>query len=223
MTRLAGIKAISFDVDGTLWDFNGVMRHSLAQALVELESIDADKLIAIRDTVHLQLQGVVTDLADIRHEGFKEALKEVGRPNDALAARMNNVFFKHRRQPAQLFGDVLPALERLGKRYTLGLVSNGNTYPDSLGLGGLVCFAVFAQDHGGIEKPDPRLFEIALEKASCSPQELVHVGDSLKVDVAGAKAAGVRSVWANRNGHALDGTVTPDLEVTSLRELVEAL
>ena len=59
MNRIAGIKAISFDVDGTLWDFEKVMRHSLHHVLKELERMDPDaataldveKMIEIRDNL----------------------------------------------------------------------------------------------------------------------------------------------------------------------------
>jgi len=57
---------------------------------------------------------------------------------------------------------------------------------------------VFSQDYG-IEKPDPRLFQIAVEKAGCSIQQLLHVGDSLTNDITGSMAAGIKSVWLNRN------------------------
>ena len=231
MTRLTGIKAITFDVDGTLWDFDVVMRRSLHQALLELERLDADaaamldvdKMIAIRDRVQRQLKGIVTDLAAIRLEGFKESLKEVGRPNDELADRLNEVYFEHRWRRAALFDDVLPALGRLREKYILGALSNGNSSLKRLGLEEMFQFALFSQDHGGVEKPAPRLFEIALDKAGCSAEELLHVGDSLETDVAGAANAGVRSVWLNRNGHRAEPDIPPHLEISSLRSLVQIL
>ena len=43
-----------------------------------------------------------------------------------------------------------------------------------------------AQKHG-IEKPDPRLFEIAMKEAGCTKKDLLHIGDSLRNNVAGAR------------------------------------
>jgi len=61
------------------------------------------------------------------------------------------------------------------------------------GLEGVFRFVVFSENYG-IEKPGPRIFHIALEKAGCSGQRLLNVSDSLKNDVVGAIDAGVRSV-----------------------------
>ena len=142
MTKLSGIKAVSFDVDGTLWDFDTVQRNALREALLELESHDADAaamlsvdtLIETRYRVHEGLRGKTSDLVEIRNESFKQALRETGRPDDALAMRLSDIFFEHRLANAKLFADVRPTLETLAPRYRLGLVSNGNSYPDWLGL-----------------------------------------------------------------------------------------
>ena len=231
MTRLTGIKTISFDVDGTLWDFQGTARFALTQVLKELKRLDAkaaemldvDMFTAIRDRVHEELKGKVSDLNEVRLESFKQTLRDVGRPNDALGSHLCDVYIKHRDAGRELFSDVLPTLQVLGGRYAIGLLSNGNSYAKGFGLEGLISFQVFSQDHGGIEKPDPRLFEVALEEAGCSPQQLVHVGDSLETDVQGAHNAGARSVWLNRNGDSTAPDVEPDAEIASLRELTEIL
>ena len=231
MSKFTGIKAISFDVDGTLWDFDAVMRRALGKTLLELRRVepeaaamlDVDRVVAIRERVENELRGAVSDLNEIRLESFRRVLREIGRPDDALASRLCDVYFTHRSAGRELFDDVLPTLDALKHRYTLGLVSNGNSYPKDFGLEGLIGFAVYAQDHGGIQKPDPALFRIALDEAGCTAGELVHVGDSLEIDVAGARNAGIGSVWLNRNGSSARPDIVPDAGIASLRELSQIL
>ena len=231
MTILNGIKAISFDVDGTLWNFESVMRRSLSQVLQELKRIDpvaaaqldVDLMIDIRERVHTELMGTGKDLVEVRRESLRQILKDVGRPNEEIASRLFDVYFKHRHVTAQLYDDVLPTLESLRGMYTLGILSNGNTYPDQLGLEGVFDFVVFSEEHGGIEKPDPRLFHIAIEAAGCAANEFLHVGDHLVYDVLGAATAGVRSVWLNRDGEAPHPDMEVDREIGSLWELVGML
>jgi phosphoglycolate phosphatase-like HAD superfamily hydrolase len=63
--EISGISAISFDGDGTLWDFDKVMRHSLGKVMEELERLDPasaelltiDKMIATRDRVAADMRG----------------------------------------------------------------------------------------------------------------------------------------------------------------------
>jgi len=78
VNKIIGIKAISFDADGTLWDFEKVMRHSLFHVLVELKKLDpeavdmlnVDKIIKIRNRVANELKHRVTNLEEVRLEPF---------------------------------------------------------------------------------------------------------------------------------------------------------
>ena len=230
MNKIIGIKAISFDADGTLWDFEKVMRHSLFHVLVELKKLDPeavdmlniDKMIKIRNSVANELKDKVVNLEEVRLEAFRQTLREVGRPNDALALRLNQVYLKHRFGDIQLFDDVLPILKTLQEKYALGILSNGNSYPARCGLEGMFQFVVFSQDYG-VEKPNSRLFQIALEKAGCSRHQLLHVGDSLQDNVTGAINAGIRCVWLNRKQVKSDLNLKIDPEISSLLELPEIL
>lgn len=95
------------------------------------------------------------------------------------------------------------ALAGIGGDVPIAVVTNGDretqrTKLDALGLRGQVNHVVY----GGVEtdpKPDPAPFERALEALNVPADRAVHVGNSLVRDVAGAHAAGIRSVWAPRD------------------------
>lgn len=230
MPKISGIKIISFDGDGTLWDFNKVMKHSLGCVLEELRKIapktasllNMEKMIEIRNQVSLQLEGKETNLENIRFFAFKQTLEEIGKPNDSLATYMNTIYLKHRFEDIELFDDVLSTFKILQKKYALGLLSNGNSYPDKCGLEGIFHFVVFSQDYG-IEKPDPRIFQIALKKAEVEPDEFIHIGDSLRNDIFGANQTGIKSIWLNRKQIKNNLGVEVEYECKSLTELLEFL
>ncbi len=221
------ITTISFDADGTLWDFEKVMRHALRCTLTELRrlvsttpnSLSVETLIATRNQVADEQKSKAIKHEAIRLEAFKRTLECIGNPDDDLAAHLNAFYLKHRFEDEQLFDDVLPTLHALRGKYTLGILSNGNSYPDRCGLAGWFQFTVFSQDYG-VEKPHPQLFEIATEQAGCTKGQLLHVGDSLQNDVLGAKQAGTQSVWLNRQRQRNDTGIQPDFEISSLIELV---
>lgn len=221
------ISAISFDGDMTLWDFLKVMRHSLKHTLVELQrqrptqrilNLTIDEMIAIRDQFAESVKGEVWNLEDIRLGAFERTLEYVGCPDKDLSAHLNTIYRKHRYEDITLYPDVIPTFDILAPHFKLGLLSNGNTYPERCGLDGRFAFVVFSQDVQFV-KPDPRIFHITAQRAGCELTQMLHVGDSLKNDVLGAKNVGAPSVWLNRDGLRNDANVQPDYEIASLTEI----
>ena len=90
---------------------------------------------------------------------------------------------------------------------------------DRLALAGCVDVLLDSHDEG-IEKPDPRFFELALERSGARRETTIHVGDIYHVDVVGARAAGLRGVLLDEAG------LYPDADcprVRSLGELVDQI
>ena len=225
------IKAISFDGDMTLWDFEKVMRNSLAHALDELRKhspggmcadLTVDRMIEIRNVVAEELKGKRAMLEAIRLEAFRRTIAAVGCDNRELAVHLNSVYLEHRFAEIELYPDVLPILDSIAGEYTLGLLSNGNSYPERCGLHGRFSFVILAQNVG-VEKPDPAIFRAACREACCSPEQLMHIGDSLATDMEGARRAGAVSVWLNRDRIPNHTEIHPDYEIHSLIELQKFL
>ena len=120
--------------------------------------------------------------------------------------------------------NVAPALAALRQRgLKLTIVSNANgklrVLFERLALAGCVDCLLDSHDEG-VEKPDPRFFEIALERSGARRESTIHVGDLYHVDVEGARAAGLRGVLLDEAG------LYPDVDcprVRSLEELVEQI
>lgn len=96
---------------------------------------------------------------------------------------------------------VLAALVERNLR--LVVVSNANgTLREHMRRLALDCYftAILDSCEEGIEKPDPRIFERALKKSGADPASTIHVGDLYEVDVAGARAAGLRPVLLDERG-----------------------
>ena len=104
----------------------------------------------------------------------------------------------------ELYPEAVPVLEELQTRgISLGVISNNNdTLRDALARHGLTRFfrTVTYSQEAGAEKPDPRVFALALSRACCEAREAGHVGDSWNADYMGARFVGLRSIWLNRNG-----------------------
>lgn len=218
------VTAIFFDGDQTLWDFDALMRRTLDATVGELlrlrpglaGDLSVQSFVDDRDRVARELRGTTANLEQVRLAAFTASLERLGVRDDALAGHLNTFYLERRFASVDLFDDALPVLADLARRYRVGLLSNGNSYPDRTGLDGVFEATVFSQDVG-VAKPDPAIFRAA--ERALPAEAYVMVGDSLTDDVAGAQAAGWAAVWLNRDGAALPASVTPDLVVTSLREL----
>ncbi|MGH2784229.1 MAG: HAD family hydrolase [Actinomycetota bacterium] len=103
-----------------------------------------------------------------------------------------------------LFPDALPALRELAATgYTLGIVSNFeawlNTLLERLGVMPLMS-VVIVSGVEGIEKPDPKIFRLALDRIDVEPERAVYVGDNPRIDVVAALSLGMGGVLVDRRG-----------------------
>jgi putative hydrolase of the HAD superfamily len=124
-----------------------------------------------------------------------------------------------------LYDDVLPALDALKKRgLTVGLISNiersMSGVLDELGLTPRLDVVVTSAK-AGANKPGPEIFRYALRQAGVLPSEAVYVGDQYKVDVLGARGAGMQGILLDRGGHHADVTDCP--RIKTLAEIVAYL
>jgi FMN phosphatase YigB (HAD superfamily) len=79
--------------------------------------------------------------------------------------------------------------------------------------------ALITSEDVGVLKPDPAIYQVALQRLQASPAQTVMVGDNWSADVLGALAVGIRPVWLNRFGAA---RLLPHVaELTSLEPLAE--
>ncbi|WP_242434572.1 HAD family hydrolase [Hymenobacter amundsenii] len=106
-------------------------------------------------------------------------------------------------------------LRRLKPDYIIGVVTNNRTAEQEeklafLGMSGLVD-ALITSESVGVLKPDPAIYQVALEQLRAAPAETVMVGDNWLADVVGALAVGIRPVWLNRHGAARPLAQVPEL------------
>jgi 2-haloalkanoic acid dehalogenase type II len=196
-------RVITFDADQTLVDFRAAMNAALDAALAELRRhvpaaarLSRDDLQRTRDQVAAEL-GPTARMEEIRAAAFRRTLEDLGSPDPFFADELTRFYLEIRFREMRPYDDVVPALEAL-RGYELGLVSNGNSYPDRVGLDRYFSFVLFAHDHG-TAKPEVAFYEAVVATADCDAQELVHVGDSIENDVIAAQAVGIRAVWLNRD------------------------
>jgi 2-haloalkanoic acid dehalogenase type II len=126
--------------------------------------------------------------------------------------------------------DAVPTLEELRSQgYRLAMISNAaddedvQALVDKAGLRQYFEF-ILTSAAAGIRKPNPRLFDLALERLGTPAGRAAMVGDSLGADILGAQNAGIYSIWITRRAdvaanRAHADTIQPDAVIEDLGEL----
>jgi HAD superfamily hydrolase (TIGR01549 family) len=124
-------------------------------------------------------------------------------------------------RPLDGLHEVLGELRSRGYRLHV-LSNNSSILPLQLELIGITDFfdTISWSEEMGVEKPDARIFELALERIGARPEEVVYVGDSFEADVRGAIGAGIIPIHADHRRRRPEGT---DLRVESLFGLLDLL
>jgi len=177
---------------------------------------------------HRDLRALRSLLGDYRRAVWRGTLAAVGVDDDALADALADDYRTARRAGEIVDPDADKVLTDLARDHTLALVTNGAPDVQRVKLAATPFTSRFAtiviSVEVGVGKPDPRIFEIALERLHVSAGDASAVGDSLERDVRGAKAAGIRVIWIDRGLWATpDDAPVPDARITRLTEVRSAL
>lgn len=229
MDTLSGIRAVTFDVTGTLLHaprIGEIYAEVLGRHGLEASAGEIGRLVPI----------VLAEL-DCRTDGsrdrfsthpdgargwwrrFAERLAEyleLPAPSRFATAELYDRFA--RADAWEIYPDATAALDRLAAEgdLRLGVIANWDErlprLLDDLGLANRFQSIVYAADVG-FEKPDPRIFTAALEELGTAPEETLHVGDRKRQDVEGALAVGMGALLVVRRPRgALPAGAIPSLD-----------
>jgi putative hydrolase of the HAD superfamily len=132
--------------------------------------------------------------------------------------------------PPLLIEGTKETLEYLSSKYKIGIISDSGFTParnlrkilHKNGVLDLFDATVFS-DETGYNKPHKTMFESILSTLSVKPCEVIHVGDLLQTDIAGAKASGMKAVWLNKEGKNSTEAYRPDFTIKTICEIITVL
>lgn len=226
---LNDIRAITLDLDDTLWEIAPVIRRAedalwcwLADHCPEIPRRHTrESALALREQIVQQHADRSHDLRFLRRAVLARMATDSGYSEDIVEPAFR--VFDTARNTVELFPEVVPALESLSRRFTLVALTNGNADLDVIGIRRLFAGVVTAAE-AGAAKPAAAIFERAVAVAGVEPEQTVHVGDHPEIDMAGAADAGLFTVWINRAGAEWPEHLRrPHAEIVSVGELQRVL
>ncbi len=216
------VAAVLFDLDDTLCTYRRNPGEVL-QVAAERVGIEQPFPVEAYYRRFEEFADSSETMAELRERCF--AALAVERGHDPADGRALARAYTAERDPTAV--EPLPgareAVAQLDERYRLGLVTNGlrdaqRAKLKAIGLADAFDATVYAGEPDHAAKPDPAPFHTACETLGVAPGETVHVGDS-PPDIAGAEAAGLRSVLVTR-GNAPEGRPEPTYRVSAPEGLV---
>ncbi|HXG21758.1 MAG TPA: HAD-IA family hydrolase [Methylomirabilota bacterium] len=209
MAQSSLITTVLFDAGGTLVHVDhAFLQRVLRQAgIVVTRRQVREAECASKIAVDRRMQAAVTDTDETRRQPYFAAmLQQLGIAQET--AKQLLLTFETEHKQNNLWRVMLPSTPRVladlrARDVTLGVVSNSDgrivSILDRCGITSF--FDVVIDSHEvGVEKPDPRIFQFALEKAHARPEQTLYVGDIYSIDVVGARCAGIEPVLMDSVG-----------------------
>ena len=219
-------KAILFDVDDTLMDFQTGNHNAVNQLMDELGYHDPDRYDqyeAINLKCWRELEaGMLTQkqLKLARFVRFFDRYPVAGDPSWAAER-----FVALLGQQSILLPHALETVAQIAQRLPVAIVTNGITaiQRSRLGLSPLKDYVteVVISEEVGVSKPRPGIFTIALDRLGVRPSDALMVGDGVNSDIRGANNAGIDACWLNPSGKPLPEGVRAEYQITDIRQCVE--
>jgi len=223
------ICTITLDLDDTLWEIHPVIKRAEKRLYGWLDEHypRITEMYQPADMFEVRKQ-VIAEFADRSHDLTFLRRTVLGRVGVAAGYGIDFIdeafkVFDQVRNDVEIFPEVIPALEALGKHFRVIAVTNGNASLESIGIRHLFDDVVTAA-MAGAAKPAPQVFEMAVHVGGASKEQTLHVGDHPFYDVDGARSAGLRTAWVNRNSDIWPEEFDePEIEVAHIGELPDVL
>lgn len=227
-------KHLFIDLDKTLWDFDANAQITLNELydtfrLKDKGIRDFDCFLtyykAYNHTLWDQYKRGKIDKEFLSIDRFYGSLKNFRLDDMALAKTMAGEYIRISPTKTKLYPNAIEVVENLSKKYQLHILTNGFSEVQFVKVekSGLAPFfkTIITSEMAGFQKPNPYIFQYALNKTSARKEETLMIGDDLEADILGAKKAGIDQIYVNFEKRAHKEKLLH--EVNNLLEVLEIL
>lgn len=217
---------IFFDLDHTLWDFdkNSQISYEIIFDKLQLE-VDLEKFLGAYKPINLELwklfREAKIDKETLRYRRLKKTFTAISvEITDEVIFKIADEYIYYLSKQTHLLEGAEELLEYLKPKYNLHIITNGfqEVQIGKLNNTDLIRYfdVVVNSEMAGVKKPNPQIFELALQMANVEKKNAIMIGDSLEADVLGALNIGLDAICYNYHQDNIPISIK---QVTHLNEL----
>jgi putative hydrolase of the HAD superfamily len=230
----SSIKHIFFDLDNTLWDFDSNSKKTIFELIQEFnlsekcsclpESFYKTYLRVNEDLWKLYRKQAITK-EELRSSRFTNTMLYFGYDDKKLGLMLEENYISRSPQQKMLVEDTIEILDYLVQKYQLHIITNGFKEIQYIKLENCNIKKyfnnIFISEEIGVNKPDARIFEFAINHVSASKNEALMIGDDWDADVVGAQQFGMKSIYLNIKSIGAENKLVPQIhKLIQLKELL---
>lgn len=228
---ISRVAALTFDLDDTLYDNHPVIARTEQESLdfvrryhPQLAGLQLDDFRCMRQILREEIPEIYHDVTEWRRLAIERLMWQAGlTASEARQGSQDTMqHFAIWRSRIQISQHTQDLLAMLAKKWPLAVITNGNADPYAFGIGGYFRFILRAGPDGRA-KPFNDMYQLACDKLALPAGQVLHIGDDLTTDVAGAIRHGLQACWFNPQGLNLmqiaDSRLLPHIEIASLPSL----
>jgi len=230
----APYKHLFFDLDHTLWDFDRNSAESIAElydtfalAKLGISSVDtfSNHFIRINKQLWADYDKNLITHGYIRENRFPMVFQAMGVDCGNIHLAMNDEYLQLLPRKKHLLESAQDVLDYLQHRYQLHIITNGFADIQAIKLesAGITHYFEHIVTNGVVnaKKPDPAIFQYALDISGASASESLMIGDNYEADILGGKRAGLDTLFYDQVGTPVDES--PTYTIRHWRELMAIL
>ncbi|CAM1372290.1 YjjG family noncanonical pyrimidine nucleotidase [Tenacibaculum xiamenense] len=201
---MTNVKHLFFDLDHTLWDFETNSELTFKQIFKEQSiAIDFSEFFKIYSPINMKYWRSYRDneisKEELRYKRLRETFDDLGfEISDKLINTISKDYIDYLPNYNNLLEGAVEVLEYLKSKYVLHIITNGfeEVQKQKLEKSDISHYfnVIVTSECVGVKKPNPKVFEHAMEKAMAGAEESVMIGDSFEADVLGAMQVGMKAI-----------------------------
>ncbi len=198
------IKHVFFDLDHTLWDFdkNSGLTFEKIFHLYNIE-INLEDFLVVYEPINFNYWKLYREekvsKSDLRYGRLKDAFDQIKiKVEDEVIHLLSHAYIEHLTTFNHVFDGTFELLNYLQPKYQLHIITNGFEEAQERKMSGSKILPYFKtitnSETAGVKKPNPVIFNFALNLANAKPNESVMIGDNLEADIQGAYRVGMHTI-----------------------------